>query len=94
MVQGKGNVSAIDAESIVRVGARLRQEYKMGDIPYGPSVGDLVNWAKICSDGATILEGADETLVPMTSDDPEIQDEVRHIIKKVLESQVVTRKEV
>ena len=93
MVKKKGNISAIDAESIVRVGAKLRQEYKMGDIPYGPSVGDLVNWAKICSDGATILEGADETLVPMTSDDPEIQEEVRHIIKKVLESQVVTRKE-
>ena len=39
----------------------------MGDLPYGPSVGDLVNWAKICSDGASIAEGGDETLVPMTS---------------------------
>jgi nitric oxide reductase NorQ protein len=94
MVSKKGDVSMVDAESIVKVGAKLRQEYKMGDIPYGPSVGDLVNWAKICSDGATILEGADETLVPMTSDDPEIQEEVRHIIKKVLEIQVATRKEV
>jgi nitric oxide reductase NorQ protein len=94
MVKEKGNISAIDAESIVRIGAKLRQEYKMGDIPYGPSIGDLVNWAKICSDGATVLEGANETLVPMTSDDLEIQEEVRHIIKKVLESQAATRKEV
>ena len=51
-------------------------------------VGDLINWAKICSDGASIAEGGDETIVPMTSDDPEVQDEVRHIIKKILESQV------
>jgi nitric oxide reductase NorQ protein len=94
MVKEKGGVSAMDAESIVRIGAKLRQEYKMGDIPYGPSVGDLVNWAKICADGASVAEGADETLVPMTSDDPEVQDEVRHIIKKVLEGQAASRKKV
>ncbi len=92
MVSEKGGIPLIDAESIVKVGAKLRQEYKMGDIPYGPSVGDLVNWAKICSDGASIMEGGDETLVPMTSDDPEVQDEVRHICKKVLESQVTAKK--
>ncbi len=66
----------------------------MGDIPYGPSIGDLVNWAKICSDNATNMDGADETIVPMTSDDPEVQDEVRHIIKKIIESQVVAKKQV
>jgi nitric oxide reductase NorQ protein len=66
----------------------------MGDIPYGPSVGDLVNWAKICSDDSSIMEGADETLVPMTSDDPEVQDEVRHIIKKILENQEAIKKQV
>jgi len=92
MVAKKGGIPLIDAETIVRVGAKLRQEYKMGDIPYGPSVGDLVNWAKICSDGVSILEGGDETLIPMTSDDPEVQDEVRHIVKKVLESQTITQK--
>jgi nitric oxide reductase NorQ protein len=92
MVSEKGDVPLADAESIVKIGAKLRQEYKMGDIPYGPSVGDLVNWAKICSDGVDIMEGADETIVPMTSDDPEVQDEVRHIIKKILESQAASRK--
>ena len=92
MVSEKGGIPLIDAESIVRVGAKLRQEYKMGDIPYGPSVGDLVNWAKVCSDGVSILDGGNETLIPMTSDDPEVQDEVRHIVKKVLESQVSAKK--
>jgi len=92
MVSEKGGISLIDAESIVKVGAKLRQEYKMGDIPYGPSVGDLVNWAKVCSDGVSIIDGGNETLIPMTSDDPEVQDEVRLICKKVLESQVTARK--
>jgi nitric oxide reductase NorQ protein len=64
----------------------------MGDIPYGPSVGDLVNWAMVCSDGVSIIDGGNETLIPMTSDDPEVQDEVRQICKKVLESQVTARK--
>ena len=92
MVSEKGGIPLIDAESIVKVGAKLRQEYKMGDIPYGPSVGDLVNWAKVCSDGVSIIDGGNETLIPMTSDDPEVQDEVRHICKKVLESQVTAKK--
>jgi len=92
MVSEKGKVSMVDAETLVKIGAKLRQEYKMGDIPYRPSIGDLVNWARICSDGASIVEGGDKTLVPMTSDDQEVQDEVRHIIRKVLESQVVSRK--
>ncbi len=94
MVSEKGKIPMIDAETIVKIGSKLRQEYKMGDIPYGPSIVDLVNWGKICSDGASVMEGADETLVPMTSDDPEVQDEVRHIIKKIIESQVVAKKQV
>ena len=91
MVSERGGISLKDAETIVKIGAKLRQEYKMGDLPYGPSIGDLVNWAKICSDGVGILAGGDETLVPMTSDDHEVQDEVRQIIKKVIESEVAQR---
>jgi len=94
MVSERGEISMVDAETIVKIGAKLRQEYKMGDLPYGPSIGDLVNWGKICSDGASIMEGGDETLVPMTSDDPEVQDEVRHIIKKILESIASSSKQV
>jgi len=70
MVAERGEIPMLDAETIVKIGAKVRQEYKMGDLPYGPSIGDLVNWGKICSDGASITEGGDETLVPMTSDDP------------------------
>ncbi|MEM4392062.1 MAG: CbbQ/NirQ/NorQ C-terminal domain-containing protein, partial [Candidatus Nitrosotenuis sp.] len=94
MVSERGNIPFEDASIIVKIGAKLRKEYKSGDLPYGPSVGDLVNWAKICSDGVDILSGGNETLVPMTSDDPEIQDEVRQIIKKIIASETAGRKAV
>lgn len=69
--------------SIVRVAAKLRQAYKTGDLPYGPSVGDLANWARIIADGSSPIDAGNETLVAMTSDDWEIQEEVRKIIKSV-----------
>ncbi len=76
-------VSRDTATSIVHVAAKLRQEYKNGDLPYGPSVGDLANWARIIADGASPIDAGNETLVAMTSDDYEIQEEVRKIIKSV-----------
>ncbi|MFB5603526.1 MAG: CbbQ/NirQ/NorQ C-terminal domain-containing protein, partial [Candidatus Nitrosomaritimum aestuariumsis] len=69
--------------NIVRVAAKLRQAYKAGDLPYGPSVGDLANWARIIADGASPVDAGNETLVAMTSDDYEIQEEVRKVIKSV-----------
>ena len=69
--------------SIVRVAAKLRQAYKSGDLPYGPSVGDLANWARIIADGSSPIDAGNETLVAMTSDDWEVQEEVRKIIKSV-----------
>ena len=71
------------ATNIVEVAAKLRQEYKNGDLPYGPSVGDLANWARIIADGASPIDSANETLVAMTSDDFEVQEDVRKIIKSV-----------
>ncbi|MFZ8908081.1 MAG: AAA family ATPase [Nitrosopumilaceae archaeon] len=71
------------SSNIVRVAAKLRQAYKSGDLPYGPSVGDLANWARIIADGASPVDAGNETLVAMTSDDYEIQEEVRKIIKSV-----------
>ena len=71
------------AFNIVEVAAKLRHEYKSGDLPYGPSVGDLANWARIIADGASPIDAGNETLVAMTSDDFEIQEEVRKIIKSV-----------
>jgi nitric oxide reductase NorQ protein len=71
------------AASIVHVAAKLRREYKSGELPYAPSVGDLANWARLIADGSTPIDAANETLVAMTSDDFEIQDEVRKIINSV-----------
>ncbi len=71
------------AEKIVECGAKLREEYKNGDLPYGPSIGDLINWALLISDGASIEDSSNETLVSMTSDDLEVQDDVKKIIAKI-----------
>jgi len=72
------------ATKMVQIAAKLREEYKNGDLPYAPSIGDLMNWAMLVSDGSTLEESSDETIIAMTSDDPEIQDEVRKIVNKFL----------
>jgi len=69
------------AEKIVRVGAELRRQYKNGDLPYGPSPGDLINWATLIADGAGPIEAAVETIVGTTSDDVEIQAAVKHVVE-------------
>ena len=69
------------AEIIIKVGAELRKQYKTGELPYGPSVGDLINWAKVVADGTTIMVAAEETIITLTSDDMEVQ----HIVKKILQ---------
>lgn len=68
---------------IIQVGADLRRQYKAGDIPYGPSLGDLINWATLIYDGNTVHAAADETIVAVTSDNAEVQDDVRRIIGSV-----------
>jgi nitric oxide reductase NorQ protein len=73
------------AEKIVRVGAELRRQYKSGELPYGPSIGDLINWAKIVADGASILDAGQETIIAMTSDEPEVQQVVRKLVCKIAE---------
>jgi nitric oxide reductase NorQ protein len=73
------------AEKIVKVGAELRRQYKSGELPYGPSIGDLINWAKIVSDGASILDAGQETIIAMTSDEPEVQQIVRKLVCKIAE---------
>ena len=72
------------ATKMVQIAAKLREEYKAGDLPYAPSVGDLVNWAMLIADGSTLEESSDETIIHMTSDDPEVQDEVRKVVNKFL----------
>lgn len=86
LVERKAGISKNDAERIIRIGAELRKQYKTGELPYGPSVGDLLNWAKIVADGVTVKEAAEETIIALTSDDHEIQAIVRKIINKIVDS--------
>ncbi len=83
LVEEKGKVTEDIATKIVQVGAELRRQYKSGDIPYGPSVGDMINWAQLVSDGSEPVIAAEETIVTMTSDSIEVQDMVRRVLKMV-----------
>jgi intein/homing endonuclease len=83
LVEKKGRVSREVATGIVRIGAELRRQYKANEIPYGPSVGDLVNWATLSSDGVSPEGAAEETIIAMTSDNLEIQETVRRIVHMV-----------
>jgi len=85
LVAKRSGVDAKAAEKIVRVGAELRRQYKNGDLPYGPSPGDLINWATLVADGCPPIEAAGETIVGTTSDDVEIQAAVRRVVESVFE---------
>ena len=86
LVIKKAGIDRRDAEKIVKVGAELRKQYKSGELPYGPSIGDLLNWAKLVADGTTLLEGAEETIISLTSDDIEIQGILRKLIHKITDA--------
>ncbi len=83
LVEKKGRVPPEVARGIVRIGAELRRQYKANEIPYGPSVGDLVNWATLSADGVTPQAAAEETIIAMTSDNLEVQDTVRRVVNMV-----------
>jgi nitric oxide reductase NorQ protein len=83
MISERAKIPLDIAEKVVRVGAEVRKRYKTGDLPYGPSVGDLLNWSTLIADGLTPKEAAEETLVSLTSDDPEIQGIVKRIVALV-----------
>ena len=73
------------AEIIIKSGAELRKQYKTGELPYGPSIGDLINWAKVIADGTSIMTAAEETIITLTSDELEIQQIVKKIIQKFID---------
>jgi len=83
MLMKRTRVDEDTSYKIIRVGAELRRQYKAGDLPYGPSLGDLINWATLVHDGNTIHAAADETIVAVTSDNVEVQDDVRRIIESI-----------
>jgi nitric oxide reductase NorQ protein len=68
---------------ILRVGAEMRRQYKAGDLPYGPSLGDLINWGVLIKDGMEPKVAAEETIIALTSDSSEVQDDVRRIIESM-----------
>jgi len=82
LLTAKTNIDRKTAENILRVGAELRKLYKTGDLPYAPSVGDLVNWSMLIADGSPVMEASQDTIVGVISDDPEIQDMVKKLIHK------------
>jgi len=81
LIQEKGKVGKEIAVQMVKAAAQLRANYKKGDLPYGPSIGDIVNWATLVADGLDINTAAEETIVSTTSDDISTQETVRRIIK-------------
>jgi nitric oxide reductase NorQ protein len=87
LVQKRSGIPDDTARRVVQVGAELRRQYQTGDLPYGPSPGDLMNWSTLISDGCTALEAAEVSIVGTTSDDFEIQEIVRRIIKTHFPSQ-------
>ena len=86
MLSERSKIPMDVAEKVIRVGAEVRKRYKTGDLPYGPSVGDLLNWSTLIHDGLDPKAAADETLVSLTSDDAEIQAIVRRIVGLVFGS--------
>ncbi|MDG6934131.1 MAG: CbbQ/NirQ/NorQ C-terminal domain-containing protein, partial [Nitrososphaerota archaeon] len=81
LVAKKAKIDRGNAEKIVKSGAEMRRRYKAGDLPYAPSVGDLVNWGTLVRDGMNIISAAEETIIAVTSDDLEVQNQVRRIVQ-------------
>lgn len=81
LIRDRCKVSKKVALQMIKAAAHLRFSYKKGDIPYAPSVGDIVNWATLVSDGMSIIEAAEETIISTTSDDLTTQEMVRRIIR-------------
>ena len=81
LIQKRGGVTRDVAMIMVRVAGQLRASYKKGDLPYAPSVGDLINWATLTADGLDVQKAAEETIVSTTSDEMATQEVVRRIIR-------------
>jgi MoxR-like ATPase len=81
LIEKRGRVSRDTAMIMVRVAGQLRASYKKGDLPYAPSVGDLINWATLTADGLDVQKAAEETIISTTSDEMATQEVVRRIIR-------------
>jgi len=81
LIRERSRIEEDTATRIVRAGAELRRQYQTGDLPYGPSPGDLINWGVLIADGSPPIQAAEESIIGTTSDDMEVQETVRRIIK-------------
>jgi len=83
LLKKRTNVEEDVAYKIIKVGAEMRKQYKAGDLPYGPSIGDLIHWAVLIKDGSDPMSSAEETIVALTSDSVEVQGDVRRLIEAI-----------
>ena len=83
MLRKRSKVTEDTAYKVIQAGAELRRQYKAGDLPYGPSLGDLINWATLIHDGNTPNNAAEETIIALTSDNAEVQADVRRVVESV-----------
>ena len=81
LIEKRGGVGRDVAMLMVRVAGQLRASYKKGDLPYAPSVGDLINWGTLTADGMDVQKAAEETIISTTSDEMATQEVVRRIIR-------------
>ncbi len=84
MIAERARLPLDTAEKMTRVAAEMRKRYKNGDLPYAPSVGDLINWGTLIADGLSPRAAAEETIISLTSDDAEVQGMVRRIVNMVV----------
>jgi len=83
LLRKRSKIDEATAYKIIRVGAEMRRQYKSGDLPYAPSIGDLIHWAVLIKDGSNPMSAAEETIVALTSDSVEVQGDVRRLIESV-----------
>lgn len=69
---------------LVKVASELRRLYELGELPLAPSLGNLISWARLITDGVPIDEAAVDTIINTTSDDPAIQATVQRVVESVL----------
>ena len=86
LLMKRSKIDQDTAYKITQVGAEMRRQYQAGDLPYGPSIGDLSHWAVLVTDGVDPATAAEETIVALTSDSVEVQADVRRLIKSVFSS--------
>jgi nitric oxide reductase NorQ protein len=56
------------ARKILQVGAELRRQYLEGDLFYGPSPRDLINWAILYKNSQDPVQSAESTIIALASD--------------------------